>query len=789
MKTFAKYVTRFPKITIAICLLITAMFATQLPKLWIDASVKGNFPPNFPAKLAIDELEEIFGGSEIMLLGMEADNIYDPDTLAIIQRLSDEIEEFEVVDDVASLFTVNDIIGTDLGMEVDDLIPEFPETEAEVQALRERMKANPLFWNNIISDDETATAIIANIAPESKDDVVYTAFQRIVDREKAARHGQGVRFYLGGMPLTRALMSLNIQKDMRRFLPAGMVLMVILLYFSFGSFRGIFLPFTVVLMSIVCTFGLMAYLNKPITMIGMILPPMLIAIANDYSIHLVARYYEDVKQHIESLSTQDIAVKVMQRLGVPIFLAGITTIAGFGSLLTHIMPPAKELGIFASFGIGMAFVFSMTFAPAWLALLPVPKVLADGNRKERLDSLLRGVTRFITRHPNTPKILVATGVLIALISATGIRKIIVDTNPMNYYKDDYPLVVSTKLLNAKLGGSMTVDVVFDGDIKSPGVLRKIQEVQEFLNTLPHIGKTMSMVDYLKQMNKAMHADDPAYYKIPESRNLVAQYLLLYSMSGDPEDFERVVDYEYRKGHLIGRVNVSGTTEVSETVDAIESYIARHFEDVQTPKVESITGFSVLFNELIPLVVRGQMRSLLLSLGIIFVLGAFAFRSLVAGFFTVFPISIAMLIVFGLMGYSGIELNIATAMLSSILIGVGVDYTIHFLYHYREEIQHTGLDAHKALEVTLTTSGKGIIYNAMSVVVGFCVLMLSQFLPVYFFGWLLTCSIIACLIGALTLLPAAVLVVKPAFMFSGAATQGRKMPMTSNWSMEHGSTTE
>jgi predicted RND superfamily exporter protein len=443
----------------------------------------------------------------------------------------------------------------------------------------------------------------------------------------------------------------------------------------------------------------------------------------------------------------------------------VTTIAGFASLLTHIMPPAKDLGIFASFGILLAFLFSMTFAPAWLALLPIPKVLAEGKRKERLEMLLRGITRFITKYPITPKILVAVGVILAIISATGIRKIVVDTNPMNYYNDDYPLVISTNLLNAKLGGAMTVDVVFDGDIKSPDVLAKMQEIQGYMNSLPHIGKTMSMVDYLKQMNKAMHADDPAYYTIPESRDLVAQYLLLYSVSGDPEDFDRVVDYEYRKGHLIGRVNVAGTTEIAETVELIEKYIAQHFDTVQTPKVESITGFSVLFKELIPLVVRGQMRSLLLSLGIIFVLGALAFRSLIAGLFTIFPISIAMLIVFGLMGYSGIELNIATAMLSSILIGVGVDYTIHFLYHYREEVQHARLNPHKALEVTLTTSGKGIIYNALSVVVGFCILMLSQFLPVYFFGWLLTFSIIACLVGALTLLPAAVLVFKPKFIFN------------------------
>lgn len=314
---------------------------------------------------------------------------------------------------------------------------------------------------------------------------------------------------------------------------------------------------------------------------------------------------------------------------------------------------------------------------------------------------------------------------------------------------------------------MTIDLVFEGDIKYPEVLKTMQTVQEYMNTLPHIGKTMSLVDSLKQMNQAMYGDDPVYYTIPATRDLVAQYLLLYSMSGNPEDFDDVVDYDYHKGHLIGRVNVSDTTNIANTVKAIETFIARYLENIETPKVESVTGFSVLFKELIPLIITGQIRSLLLSLVIIFLLGVFAFRSLTAGLFTIYPISVAMLMVFGLMGYQDIKLNVATAMLSSILIGVGVDYTIHFLYHYREEIQQVGLDPHQALEVTLTTSGKGIIYNALSVVVGFSVLMFSNFLPVYFFGWLLTFSILACLVGALTLLPAALLVFKPQFIFKPA----------------------
>lgn len=769
MEHVTKDVTTYPKTIIAICLIITLAFATQLPKLRIDASIKSQLPHDFPARLELDALEEQFGGSEIVLLGVQAKSIYNRDVLEVIQRLTDEIEEFEGIDDVISLFTVNDIVGTEEGMEVYNLIETFPETDAEIAALRERMRANPMFWNNIVSDDETTTAIVATISTEAQDDVIYGQFQGLIDRELASHQDNGLKIYLGGMPVTRATLVVDIGKNMRRFLPAGLLLMILLLYYSFRSLRGILLPFLVVIMSIVCTFGLMAAVGKPISMVGMIIPVMLIAIANDYSIHIVARYYEDVKAHIEHLSTQDITIKVMKRLGIPILLAGVTTVVGFGSLLMHIMPPARELGVFASFGIILAFLFSITFTPAWLSLLPIPKVLAEQKHRDRPGTLLNWISQAIANHPTASKVLVVAGVIIAIAMATGITRIVVDTNMMNYYQDDYPLVVSTNLLNEKLGGALTVDIIFDGDIKDPAVLAKIEEVQRYMDTLPEVGKTISMVDYLKQMNKAMHADDPTYYAIPESKELVAQYLLLYTISGDPEDFDRVVDYEYQKGHLIGRVNVTGTTEIATVVDEIKAYVAQTFPTGSTPQVESITGFSVLFKELISLVVKGQIRSLFLSLAAIYLIGALSFRSWIAGIFTIYPISIAMLIVFGMMGYQGIELNITTAMLSSILIGVGVDYTIHFLYHFREEIRLYGYSPHEALRVTLTTSGKGIIYNAMSVIVGFCVMMLSTFLPVYFFGWLLTFSIVACLVGALTLLPAALLVFKPRFMFANSAS--------------------
>jgi hydrophobe/amphiphile efflux-3 (HAE3) family protein len=790
IKNFSAYVITYPKVTITLCFLITALFATQLPKLTINASINGIFFPDFLAKRALDKLQNLFGGSEIVLLGIVTDNIYSPRILKKIQRLTKEIDAMEETDKVISLFTVYDMIGTEKGMKVSKLIEKIPETEKDVKALRARLRSNPMIWNKIISEDEMMTAIIATLTPGAKDDIVYEKFQAIQKREtKTAESEEGggfrlqgrlhpshssVEFHLGGMPINRALLALNTRRNIKMFLLYGVLVMVILLYFSFRSLRSILLPFTVVIMSSICTLGFMAFLEKEMSLTGIIIPVMLLAIATDYSIHLIARYDEDVHADLAlqsphllstkkgiSSSVEAIVEQGMRRLSVPILLVGVTTVAGFSALLIHIMPLVQNLEIFASFGIITASILSITFVPAWLVVLPIPRVLLQKEYKERLGNILN----YLTKHPLIPKIVVVTSLLIALVFLAGIPKIIVHTDSMKYYEEGYPLVVSTKLFDKKLGGTTTIDIMFDGDIKNPDVLKQMQELQEYMDSLPTIGKTLSVVDFLKKMNQAMHRNDPTYYTIPETRELIDQYLSRYFMSGGSSDLHSVVDREYRKAHLIGYVNVTGIPEMAKTIKRVEEYVAKHFANVNTPKVETITGFPVLLKELMPLVVRGLRHSFLLALIIIFVMTALAFRSFVAGLLSVYPLLVTMIIVFGLMGYWGIELSLTIAMFSSILVGVGVDYTIHFLFHYREALRHWKQTPYQALEATLNTSGKGILSHALSVMLGFSVFMFSTFLPVYSFGWLLTFSIFACLIGALVLLPSAVLVFKPKFIFS------------------------
>jgi predicted RND superfamily exporter protein len=275
---------------------------------------------------------------------------------------------------------------------------------------------------------------------------------------------------------------------------------------------------------------------------------------------------------------------------------------------------------------------------------------------------------------------------------------------------------------------------------------------------PNVDITTSIAMVVREMNEVMNEGDPAFNKIPGTREAIAQYFLLYSMSGDPDDFDKLVDFPYQHAQVTARIDDTSTTISRNVVDYAQQYLNDHPDSPFT----IVGGFADLLSELVRQVVRGQILSLLLSMVLVALLVALLFRSLMAGLLAATPLALAMALLFGLMGYLGIELNIPTAMLSSIMIGVGVDYTIHFLWRYRQE-RRAGLNPAAAVTTTLVTSGRGIVFNALSVVIGFSVLMISAFFPIRFFGILVVVSISACLIGALVVLPAIALIFRPRFL--------------------------
>ncbi len=746
IKKIGDFSVNHPKIVIIIFLLITVFFAIQIPQTEIDTSIKSQIPENLPARINIKKIEDIFGGTEIVMVGIVADDVLSPGVLSRIKSLSDKLEKVKQVEQVKSPFTIQDITGENDQLIIEDSIKAIPQNKQEIEDLRSRIKKNDLVYGNIISSDFKAAAVVGILKENYEDSELLAAVNKIVENTP----GDG-EIYVTGLPVLRAESADNMRSDMQRFIPLGLIIMLIFLYICFKQFRGVILPFQVVVMSIIVSIGLISLLGWKIQLITIILPVILLAVTNDYGIHIIADYQAENREGLK-IDEKTLSRKVIENLGNPIIATGVTTMVGMLCLLAHIIIPARQLGILASVGIGYALIASLMYIPAVLSLMPKAEPITKKKQKKYLlERLLDKIAGLVTG--NTKQVIFISLILVILI-ATGITRLVIDTNPINYFGKNYDIVKANEIMNKYFGGATNLSVVAEGDITDPVVMNEIDDFVQDIKAKENVGEVTAVSTLIRRMNEVLHNEDELYDRIPDSRNAISQYLLLYSMSAD---MSKWIDFNQEHALVNVRISTNSTNKIKQIVDYISNYIQQHSD---SPFV-LYGGFAHLLAELVESIVQGQILSLVLSIVLVAIIVMILFGSLMAGLLAILPLSLAVISLFGLMGYLNIELNMITAMLSSIMIGVGVDYTIHFLWRYRREKQNS--DSIDAVKTTLKTTGRGIIFNALSVVVGFSILLVSNFLPVQFFGMLIVVSITSCLIGALFILPAICIVFKPRFL--------------------------
>ncbi|MFQ6037023.1 MAG: RND family transporter, partial [Candidatus Aminicenantales bacterium] len=725
---------------------------SQIPRVEIEPDMKSMLPPGMESKINTDKIDDMFGGTEMLIVTLKAEDVLEPQTLRRARALSRGMKRIPGVDKVLSLFELKDIKPEGGAMVVRPAVRSIPRNAKEKEELRQEIRDNDLVFGNVVSEDFTVTAIIALLKTDVSDDFIISRTEALI----AQNHGEE-EVAVSGLPFIRFQVTKSIKKDLRRLLPTGILVMLVFLFFCFRQLMGVLLPFLVVVMSILFAMGLIPVLGWKIHVITVLLPVMMIAIANDYGIHLIARYQE-MNTEGNPYSPIDLARSIFQSLRKPVLLTGLTTVAGILCLMGHVIIPARQLSILASAGIIYALSASLFFIPAVMSFLPKAKpVIRPDKSPQRRWSFERLLRFFGDVVSGRPGAIVAFAFVSALLVSAGSFLVVVDTDPVHYYPSNHPVVTSSNLVNQKLGGIQNVSLVFEGDIKEPRMMKKIDLLEKRIRNIPKVGNTSSIARVVRKMSRALHEkSEEGYDRIPDTRNAVAQYFMLYAMSGDPEDFEKMVDFPYEHALLTARIASSSTSDLSRIVKRIE-------DDVKAdPDVMLVGGFGLILSEIARVIVEGQFLSLALALAAIGILIGLLFRSFAAGWISAIPLALSIMTLFGLMGVFGLELNITTAMLSSIMIGVGVDYTIHFLWRYREE-RRRGLAPREAVRTTLVTTGRGIVFNGLSVIVGFVVLFSSSFLPVRFFGFLVMVSIFSCLIGALVLVPSLCLVLRPRFL--------------------------
>ena len=747
-----KFILKYRLAIIIIFPLISLLMVFSLTRLEIEPNINDMIPANMPSRVQTNHIDTVFGSNNLIIVVLETQDILESSSIKRVKTLTRAFQRQAGIEGVTSIFTLKHIKHENGAMVVNPAISRIPRSKEKTEILRQELKANTLINGTVISDDFTKTAILLTPEKHCDENLLIKNIHSILEENPGNE-----KIYTGGLPVINATIINDIFKDVVYLLPIGFLLMTIMLFLAFRQARGVLLPFSTVLMAIILSFALMPILGWKIAIVTILMPVMLIAVANDYGIHIIAKYNELLTVN-PSWSKKELALGALKKLKHPILITGLTTVIGILGLLVHIIVHARQLGVLASLGIAWAILLSLLFIPAFLSYLPKntkTSLIKTQKQKPRfLDNFLSRLSAFILRNP---KKIVFLSLLLSLLLSLGMFKLKIDGNAENFFKEKHSIKLSSKIINEHFGGSQTLSIMFEGNIKDPILLTRMEGYEHDLLKNNNIGQVTSIVNALKEISKGLYPlGHPLYDQIPPTKEAVAQYLELYYMNGDPDDFEQLIDFENKKAQMIIRINKSDGFIIKDVVNQIKELTKND------PQVSMLGGEALITSEMNLAIVEGQVKSLILAIIAIMIILMLVFRSFPAGIFAALPLMLAEAILFGLMGYAGICLDAATALLSSVMIGVGVDYTIHFLWRYREEYQENH-HAQESIKKALMGSGKGIIFNAWSVIVGFAALVFSSFIPIQYFGFLVIISISVCLIAALVLVPAMCIVFKPRFL--------------------------
>jgi predicted RND superfamily exporter protein len=769
MNRFYRIVTERPRLMLAVVFLATSYVGSGIRFLETRNNQDSELPKSDPIVQTNDRLKAVFGDKADLLIGIEADDIFTPGTLRKVAELSERLKAVDGVieDEIVSLSAVNNIAGSEWGLDVGPVVSDVPETPEAIARLKAAVRANALLNGKLVSEDGRLTLIRANVEKGRNEELTFRQLLALAQEFSGPE-----RIHLAGDAVQPQEVDQGIQSDLQLLLPAVLVMTLIGFYACFRTWRGVWLPFSVVVLSVLWTMGLTGHVGLPLTVVSSAVPILMVAISSSYGIHVLHHYYEAMR-----LGEPRPARAGLEKVAPAIAMVGVVSALGSASLLTFPVTSIREFGIITTMGTLAAAVVCLTYAPALLSLLKPGRTRAE--QSSTLDHHLAGIARLSVRHR---KAVLAGAVVIFAVSLVGVSRIEMGTDILRYFPEGHRLRTAAQVFNAGLGGARRLDVMVEGAaadaIKDPGLLRRIQRFQEYAESLPGVGTTSSFADIIRRLHQEMNGGNPAYRVIPESRDVIAQYLLLYSISGDPADFADIVDYHYQRTKIRVTLTTSRQLDHRHVYAALQQYAATEFGQGVTLEF----GGDVMFwLAQIRHIALGKVYNILTGIAFVLLFCGLAFRSATAGFFSILPLVISTTLTFGLMGFVGIRLEAATAIITSIAVGVGVDFALHYLINFRQEWRRNPAQAdieEIAMRVFMT-GGKPILFDMVANILGFSVLVFSGFLPIRYFGWLISLTMLTVGIATLLLMPAMIAVFRPRFLVVGETVEpaGRSMNTT------------
>jgi predicted RND superfamily exporter protein len=761
-------ITARPKLILAIGFLIIMATAAFIPTLTIDSRSEAFLPADDPALLYRDQVEDIFGLKDPMVIAVINEGeqgIFNPDTLQLVQWLTDEVMKMSDInqDRVVSLATEDNITGDEEGMLVDPFFDIAPTTQQGADKIRNAVMDFPLYLGSLVARDGSATLIVTEVYDVNAAPKVYEELMALVER--APTHGEAL--HVAGDGAVSGYLVSYINADAARLVPISVVVITLLCFLSFRTVRGMLIPGVVIFSAVAGAVGLMAAMGVPVYVITTSMPILLVGVAVADSIHVLSQYYEELANNPE-YSQRDLVIQTMVLMWRPVTITTLTSMVGFlGITVSSFMPPMQAFGIYSMIGLGMAGLFSLTFVPAALVLvkpLHSPAFKTTGTHLQQ-DFFSKKMDRVGAWVLNNTKKVISLAVVISVLGAVGAFKLEVNESWVENFRTSDPIYLADTAINKNLDGSSTLDIVIETpnqeDLFKPENLHRIETLQEFLVTLPHVKGSTSIVDYIKQMNRSLNNNDPASYTIPNNADLISQYFLLYSASGDPTDFEEEIDYDYQMALVRARMDSARYQEDKVVVEAAQKYIDEIFN---TPTIKAtLSGRVNVDYEWLDSLLGTQFKSVLFALILVWLLVSLSLRSAYGGTLALIPVLLGSLSVYAFMGISGITLAVGTTMTAAIALGIGIDFAIHTLDRIKLLIKDQGLEPEQALRKIYHSTGRALLFSFFAVFIGFGILGLSYVPALSKLGILIAFAVLISFISSMTVLPALIKHLKPKFL--------------------------
>ncbi|MBT7545399.1 MAG: MMPL family transporter, partial [Kordiimonadaceae bacterium] len=583
---------------------------------------------------------------------------------------------------------------------------------------------------------------------DTENSAIVNKAQNIIQSYQA----EDFEILLTGSAVIAGTLKQSMQADTKSFVQKMVIAIVLVLALLFKRVSGVALPIIAVVFTTVVTLSLMAITGTPFTIVTQIMPSFLLAVITGGAIHLLAIFYKDLSKTQDKKASLRYA---MGHSGLAIVMTSLTTAVGLWSFSFSDLSPVADLGIFASSGVLIGLLFNLVLLPALISIMKIKPHAAkeDAQDYTKMDTMLLSISRISTIYPKAIVAITSVLIVVAIFFAAQLR---FSHYPLGWFPEEHESRVATEVVDDNLNGSITLEIIIDtqkeNGLYEPEILNRIERASEYLNSIQtdtyFVGKTLSLVDVIKETNRALNENKAEYYSIPQDKSLIAQELFLFENSGS-DDLEDFVDSSFSKARITVKVPYIDALEYNKFIDQVQTELNREFRGVATV---SLTGSSVLLSTIMDKSIRSSAISYLIAFGLITIMMIVLIGDVKIGLISMIPNTLPILFLSTIMVIYDMPLDMFTMLIGAIALGLAVDDTVHFMHNFRRyELQYNDVD--KAVRLTLMSTGRAIVVTSIVLSVGFLVLLFASMNSMFNFGVLTASAIFIALIADFFLMPA------------------------------------